>query len=298
MKLDVLGLEAFVAVAEQGGFGRAAAALHITQTGLTRRLQTLEQALGVRLLERTTRATSLTVVGRDFLPRARRLLADLRGAFTEVREGARAQRGEVTIACVPTVGVQYLPRIVKRYAERFPGNRIRILDHASVDVAAAVLRREAEFGINIAGTHHPDLVATPLLRDRFVLVCRDDHPLASRKALAWRSLEGHPLVFVGQVSGNRQLLDLALGGQELRLQFRYEVQRSSTAVGLAAQGLGAAIVPALAMQKGAYPSLRVIALREPVVTRALALLARRNASLSPAAAALYELVRSSASATP
>jgi DNA-binding transcriptional LysR family regulator len=137
-----------------------------------------------------------------------------------------------------------------------------------------------------------------LLRDRFVMVCRDDHPLAARRSLAWRQLEGHPLVFMGHVSGNRQLLELALGGQELRLQFRYEVQRSSTAVGLAAQGLGAAIVPALAIHKGAYPSLRVIALREPVVTRALALLGRRNASLSPAAAALYELVRSSASATP
>jgi DNA-binding transcriptional LysR family regulator len=297
MKLDVLGLEAFVAVADHGGFGRAAEGLHITQTGLTRRVQNLEAVLGLRLLERTTRSTTLTASGREFLPRARRLLADLQGAFTEMREGGRAMRGDVTIACVPTVGVQYLARIMKRYAARHPENRIRVLDHSSVDVAAAVLRREAEFGITLAGTHHPELAATPLLKDRFVMVCRSDHALARRKSLAWRDLEGHPLVFVGRVSGNRELLDVALGDGELRLQLRYEVQRSSTAVGLAAEGLGAAIVPALAWQKVAYPSLRMIPLRRPVVTRSLTLIVRRNASLSPAAQALYDLVRA-APATP
>ena len=292
MKLDVLGLQAFAAIAEQGTFSRAAQALHITQTGLTRRLQSLEQVLGVRLVERTTRSSVLTAVGAGFLPRARRLLQELEGAFTEVREGGRAQRGDVTIACVPTAGVQYLPRIVKRYAVRHPENRIRILDHSSVDVAAAVARREAEFGINIAASGHADLVATPLVSDRFVLACRRDHPLARSRSLAWKQLRSHPLIFVGQVSGNRQLLDAALGEREVQLQIRYEVQRSSTALGLAMEGLGAAIVPAMAVQPGAYPEIRVIPLTAPVVSRRLVLLARRNASLSPAAEALFVLLRS------
>lgn len=290
MKLDVLGLEAFVAVADHGGFGRAAGQLHITQTGLTRRIQNLEEILGVRLLERTTRAVGLTASGRDFLPRGRELLADLRAAFTELREGGRSRRGDFTIACVPTVGVRFLAGVMSRYAAQFPENRVRILDHASVDVATAVLRREAEFGINIAGTHHPDLDAIPLLKDRFALACRRDHPLARHKSLAWRDLEGHPLVFVGRVSGNRELLDVALGEGELRLELRYEVQRSSTAVGLAAAGLGPAIVPSLAWQEDAWPKLKLIPLRRPVVTRALTLIARRNAVLSPAARALYDLV--------
>ena len=292
MKLDVLGLQAFAAIADQGTFSRAAQSLHITQTGLTRRLQSLEQVLGVRLVERTTRSSVLTAVGMGFLPRARRLLRELESAFTEVREGGRAQRGDVTIACVPTAGVQFLPRIVKRYAERHPENRIRILDHSSVDVAAAVARREAEFGINIAGSGHPDLVATPLVSDRFVLACRRDHPLARSRALAWKQLRAHPLIFVGHVSGNRQLLDAALGEGEVQLQIRYEVQRSSTALGLAMEGLGAAIVPAMAVQPGAYPEIRVIPLSAPVVSRRLVLLVRRNASLSPAAEALFALLRS------
>ncbi len=292
MKLDVLGLQAFIAIADFGGFGRAAEALHITQTALTRRLQNLEEGLGVRLVERTTRSTALSPLGRDFLPRARRLVDDLGAALVEIRETGKALRGDVTIACVPTVGVHYLPRIIQRYAARHPDNRVRILDHASADVAEAVLRREAEFGINILGSHHPDLAGTPLLEDRFVLACRDDHPLARRTSLAWRQLEPYPLIFVGQMSGNRHLLDVALGAADLRLRFQFEVQRSSTAVGLVAAGVAAAVVPRLALQKGAYPRLRMVALRDPVVSRTLVLLSRKNAELSPAARALHELIAS------
>jgi DNA-binding transcriptional LysR family regulator len=294
MKLDTLGLQAFIAIAEHGSFGRAAEGLHVTQTGLTRRLQNLEAFLGVRLVERTTRSVALTPIGREFLPQARRLVSELAAALTEIRESGKALRGEITIACVPTVGVQYLPRIIQQYSARHPGSRFRILDHASFRVAEAVLRREAEFGITLAGSHDPELATVPLLKDRFVLVCRRDHPLARKKRLAWRELQAHALIHSGLESGNRQLLDAALGTRGLNLKAAYEVQRSSTAVGLVAEGVGVAVVPQLAMQKGAYPELRVIALDEPVVSRTLVLMTRRKAYLTPPAQALYDLIRSQA----
>jgi DNA-binding transcriptional LysR family regulator len=291
MNVDVLGLEAFLAIAEQGRFHKAARQLHITQTALTRRLQNFEGQLGVELVERTTRSVALTHLGAAFLPQARRLHAELQAALVELRESGRAQRGDVTIACVPTVGVRYLPRVLERYAARHPGNRIKVLDESSSGVAGAVLRREAEFGIHIAGPEPPELASVPFLEDRFVLVCRDDHVLARRRELAWRQLEGHPLVFVGAESGNRPLLDAALAGVRPRLDAHYEVQRSSTAIGLAAAGVAAAIVPGLALQEGAHPRLRVVALVKPVVSRTLVLVTRKGARLSPAAQALYDLFR-------
>lgn len=68
MKIDMLGVQAFVAIAKQGGFQRAAGTLNITQTALSRRLQTLEGFLGVKLVERTTRSVALTRIGGNFLP--------------------------------------------------------------------------------------------------------------------------------------------------------------------------------------------------------------------------------------
>ena len=290
MKIDTLGVEAFITIAEQGSFQRAADAIHITQTALTRRLQNFESLLGVKLVERTTRSVALTRIGQDFLPQCRRLLTDLASALGEIQKTGQAQRGDVSIACVPTVGIQYLPRVIQEYSARYPENRIKILDHASSDVAAAVLRREAEFGINIGGPHHPDLRSVPLLEDRFVVICRGDHPLAGKKRISWKQLEPYPLILSGEVSGNRPLLDSALGAQGLALQSFYEVQRSSTAVGLVAEGVAAAVVPSLAIQKGAYPAITVVALSDPVVSRTLVLVSRRTAHLSPAAQALYDLI--------
>jgi len=294
MKIDTLGVQAFIAIAERGSFGRAAADLHITQTALSRRMQNLESFLGVKLVERTTRSVALTQLGRDFLPQARRLLTDLATALVEIRETGKSLRGDVTIACVPTVGVHYLPRIIQQYSALHPDNRIKILDHASSQVASAVMRREAEFGINMQGAHDPELSSVALLKDRFVLVCRKDHPLAKKKQVAWKQLEPHALILAGHESGNRPLLDTALEEQEVTLRSFYEVQRSSTAMGMVAEGLGAAVVPGLAVQEGAYPSLAVIPLVHPVVSRTLVLLSRTKAHLTPAAQALYDLIRKQA----
>jgi DNA-binding transcriptional LysR family regulator len=294
MKIDTLGVQAFIAVADQGTFSRAAESLHITQTALSRRLQNLEAFLGVKLVERTTRSVALTRIGEEFLPQARRLLTDLASALVEIRETGKALRGDVTIACVPTVGVQYLPRIVRQYAALHPRNRLRILDHSSSGVAAAVLRREAEFGINMQGAAHPELTSIPLLEDRLVLVCRDDQPLARRRRLAWKALAPYAVILPGHESGNRPQLDLVLERHKLKLQAFYEVQRSSTAVGMVAKGVGVAVVPALAVQSDAYPGLRVIPLVEPVVSRTIVLLSRTRAQLTPAAQALYDLIRKQA----
>ncbi len=289
MKIDTLGVQAFIAIAEHRSFQKAARSLHLTQTALSRRLGNLEASLGVRLVERTTRSVALSRIGEDFLPQARRLLGDLASALTEIRETGKAMRGDVTIACVPTVGVQYLPRIVQAYAHQHPGNRIRVLDHASANVADAVLRREAEFGIHIGGAHDDELHSVPLLEDRYVLVCRDDHPLADRQRLRWAQLAPYPLIFAGPGSSNRPLLDGGLGDAARALRPFFEVQRSATALGLVAAGAGVAVVPRLALQKGAYPMLRTIALVDPVVSRTMVLIRRRTAQLTPAAQALYDL---------
>ncbi len=197
----------------------------------------------------------------------------------------------MTIACVPTMGLHYLPEVIQTYAQAHPDNRIRVLDHASSTVVAAVLRREADFGIAIAAAQQQELTSVPLLEDEFVLICRRDHALARRRRLRWKQLAGHPLILAGFDSGNRPLLDLALAGKDVDLRVFFEVQRSATAVGMVAQGVGAAIVPRLAMQPGAYSQIRTIALVDPVVSRRMVLVSRKGAHLSPAAQALYDAVR-------
>jgi DNA-binding transcriptional LysR family regulator len=290
MKLDVLGVQAFVALAERESFGKAADSLYISQGALSRRIRKLEDYLGVTLVDRTTRSLQLSRVGLGFLPQARRLLSELQGALQQIREMREVRGGDVTMACVPTVSVRLLPAVLEAYGASYPSNRVSVLDHSAEGVVKAVLERAAEFGIGIAGNHGPDIETEELLHDRFVLVCRKSHRLAKRPRIAWSELAGVPLILPGTGSSNRPLLDDQLpSGIELRAKF--EVQRSATAIGLAAAGAGAAIVPGLALQPAAYPMLAAIPLVRPAASRAFVLLRHRGGSLSPAAEALVQIVR-------
>jgi DNA-binding transcriptional LysR family regulator len=294
MKIDALGIQAFIAIAEEGGFQKAANTLHITQTALTRRLQNLEAYLGVKLVERTTRSVALTKIGSDFLPHGRRLLTELQSVLLEMQQSGKAQRGDISIACVPTAGVHYLPRIIKRYSAAYPNNRIKILDHLSDGVTEAVLSREAEFGIRQSGPQHPELSSVPLLRDRYVVICHEDHLFAGRKRITWKQVASCPLILPSHFRTSRTLVEAALAGRNVTLQPHYEVGRSSTAVGMVAEGLAAAIVPGLALNASAHRALRMVPIVDPVISWTLVLVARKNAHLSPAAQALYDMLRKEA----
>ncbi len=235
------------------------------------------------MLDRTTRKVSLTSVGRDFLPKARRLLDDFDDSILNIRELAERQIGQVTLACIPTAAFYFLPSVIRLYNERYPKIRIRLLDLSANEGLEAVLRGEADFGINMMSGQHPDIEFVSLVNEPFVLACRRDHELAKRTSVTWSELSDYRLIGVGRLSGNRMILDHALSGLSWRPQWFYEVQHLSTSLGMVEAGLGVSAMPSLAMPAADHPTLVSIPLTDPVVNRTLGLVYRRGASLSPAA---------------
>jgi len=290
MNLDLADLRAFVAVADLGSFHAAAETLHLSQPALSRRIVKLEDMLGVRLFERTTRRVSLTLVGRELLHKAHFLLDQVEGSLMGIRELTSAWMSEVAIACVPSAVYYFLPAVLLRYRKRFPGIRVRILDDGANDCLARVMRGEVEFGLNFIGTQEADIEFEPILREAFVLVCRRDDPLAERRQLTWSELASQRLITVSKASGNRLLLDLALAELPVKPQWQYEVRHVSMPPALVEAGLGVAAVPQLAMPATEHPQLIAIPLVEPKVTRTLGLMRRRGRSLSPPAEELYALI--------
>lgn len=291
MKIDTAGLQAFVAIADNGSFHKAGGQLNLSQTGVSRRLQQLELQLGVKLLDRTTRVVSLTPVGAVFLPKARQLIHDLEASMVELRDVKRHSRGTVVIACVITGALHFLPNVLQRYARRFPGNRVKILDSASPEVAEAVLQRRSEFGINVVTRRDPELETMTVVHDPFVLMCREDHPLAERARVRWHELEKQDdVITLGRGSGSETILNYAITRLKLDLRGTFEAQHASTALGLVAAGAGVAVLPSMTRRKGTYPRIRMVPIVDPVVERELALIKRRGTTLSPAAEALYDMV--------
>ena len=283
MEYELVDIRSFVKIAEVGSFHEAAELLHISQPALTRRIKKLEEGLGTSLLDRTTRRVSLTSVGRDFLPKARRLLDDFEDSILNIKELAERQVGQVTLASIPTAAFYFLPSVIRLYNQQYPQIRIRLLDLSANEGLEAVLRGEADFGINMMSGQHPDIEFHALVKEPFVLACRRDHVLADRKSVKWIELGGHQLIGVGRLSGNRMLLDNALAGLAWRPKWFYEVQHLSTSLGLVEAGLGISVMPSLAMPAVDHPTLVSVPLVEPVVDRTLGLVTRRGSSLSPAA---------------
>jgi len=289
INFDLNDLLAFRAVAEQQNFRRAAETVHLSQPAFSRRIDKLEQALGVRLLERTTRRVTLTAVGRDFERKVRELLDELDTTLLGIRGVAATRMGEVTVACVPSTVYYYLSQVIRLYHERCPKVRVRVLDAGANEALAAVSRGEADFGLNFMGSQEGDLEFKPLVEERFVAACRRDHPVAKLKKVAWAQLRAHDFIAVSRSSGNRVLLDQALAGVPDRPQAIYEAMHVTTALGLVEAGLGVAAVPAMAMPGPGHPLLVSVPLVDPVVTRKIGLIRRRGRSLSPAAQQLFDL---------
>jgi DNA-binding transcriptional LysR family regulator len=289
INFDLNDLLAFRAVAELTNFRRAAESVHLSQPAFSRRIDKLEQALGVRLLERTTRRVTLTAVGRDFERKVRELLDDLDATLLGIRGGAVTRMGEVTVACVPSTVYYYLSQVIRRYHERCPKVRVKVLDAGANEVLAAVARGEADFGLNFIGAQEGELEFKPLVEERFVAAWRRDHPIAGLRRVSWAQLGQHDYISVGRSSGNRVLLDQALAGVEGRPQAIYEAQHVTTTLGLVEAGLGVAAVPSMAMPAADHPLLVSVPLIEPIVTRKVGLIRRRGRSLSPGAQQLYDL---------
>ena len=291
MNFDLGDLRAFIAVAELASFRAAAETIHLSQPALSRRIDKLEDALGVRLFDRDTRNVELTAVGRDFARKARTLLDDLDAILLGVRDVAANRWGQVTLACIPSTVHYFLPTVLRQYHERFPRIRVRILDESANEVLSAVVHGEAELGLNMIGSDEPTLEFEPLLTESFVAACHRDHPLAHQRAVTWAELGRYDFMTVDKASGNRLVLDLALASKRERPQACFESRHVSTLVGFVESGLGVAAVPRLSMPRKGHPLLVSLPIVDPEVTRTVGLIKRRGRSLSPAAEHLYEMLR-------
>jgi DNA-binding transcriptional LysR family regulator len=197
--------------------------------------------------------------------------------------------GEVSVACVPSTVYYYLSEVIRRYHDRCPKVRVKVLDAGANEVLASVARGEADFGLNFIGSQEGDLEFKPLAEERFVAACRRDHPVAKLRRVSWAQLSQYDFISVGRASGNRVLLDQALAGLPGRPQAIYEAQHMTTTLGLVEAGLGVAAVPAMAMPGPGHPLLVSVPLIDPVVTRKVGLIRRRGRALSPAAQQLFDL---------
>lgn len=289
MNVSSRQLRAFVALAQERHFTKAAERCHQTQPAFSALIRTLEEAVGVRLFDRTTRRVELTPEGVLFNESALRLLNDLDAVMGDIQDHVAKRRGRVAVAALPSLAAGWLPGIYAQFHARFPGIELHLNDallepcldmvrHSVVDIAVAAQGRD------MAG-----LMAEPLCEDYFHLVCRDDHPLALRPAVHLRELKGNAMIQLGQGSSIRQ--SLARNPDLSGLNSFLEVDHLATVTGLLVAGLGVSLVPSMTLFQFRHERIRVVPLAAgSQLKRSLYLIRRREKSLSSAAQAFYDVL--------
>ena len=284
-------LRALVEVGTRLSFSAAAEALHVSQPALSRRIDKLEATLRLRLFDRTTRRVALSESGRQFLLHAQAALDLLEQAAAGVSDRAERRASRVTVACVPSVANDLLPRMLRRFCADHDAIRVRVIDESAPVVLDSVLSGAADFGLNFIGAQEADAVFEPVLEERYVLVMREEHRLARRRSVAWAELADERMVSVSSASGNRGLIDRAVARLKRRPAIFYEANHVAGALGLVEAGLGVAALPRLALAGSSHRTLLGVPLIRPVIDRTLGLLVRKGTVLDGPALALYDLLR-------
>lgn len=194
--MELRHLRAFVVLAEELNFTRAATRLHVVQQALSTQIRQLEEDLGVDLFVRTTRRVTLTEAGRALLSHAPSVLEHLATALDDVRQTGEGARGSLTLGLLATASLDFTPTLLRALAHEHPGMDVSIRNVAFDDPSGGVRNRAADVALVWRPFDERGLACEPLFTDERVAVLPVDHPLAAREVVDARQLADQPFVWV------------------------------------------------------------------------------------------------------
>ncbi|WP_158904883.1 LysR family transcriptional regulator [Burkholderia sp. L27(2015)] len=282
-------LQAFVLAYRLGVLTRAADQMFITQSAVSVLIRQLEEVLGMRLFDRTSRTLRPTVAAQEILPTAERMLRDLESIRVGARELTLRERGHLRFAATPSVSAAILPKLIAEYKVLYPNIVVSMDDAAPDRLTAAMLTGDVEFGIGTLGDKPEGIGLRCLVRDHLCAICLRESKLARKRKVTWEDVLDQPWITVRSSSGIRNLIDETLRALGVRKTVQYEVSYMTTGLSMASCGLGVAIFPGVLLGSFPHPDLVARKLEQPVVTRDVQLITRAEHSLSPAAESFIDL---------
>ncbi|MFM0727291.1 LysR family transcriptional regulator [Paraburkholderia strydomiana] len=288
MNVSLQQLKVFVAVARERSFTRAAREFDLTQSAVSRCVRELEDAVELKLFDRTTRQVELTHAGASLERRIGRLLDEIELTLLEERAAYDGHTGVVVLASNPVLSSSWVAQALARCASAFPELIVSVRDQPQCGVLASVEQGEVDFGlVSLAQPFDNELLhAQVIFRTPLHAVIPPTHPLASHDSVAWRALRECSLITLNADTGVRTALELAFSTNELKRRPLQELGHVAAVSRMVELGLGVGVLPVDAHWPAPAGSL-VSRPLVPEVTVTTFLVHRRNRSLRPNAAAAW-----------
>jgi DNA-binding transcriptional LysR family regulator len=289
--VDLSHLEVLVAVAQEKGFSRAAERLHRTQPAVSQTIRRLEEELGKRVFDRSSKDGTLTDAGRVLYAYALQILNLRRDARAAIQELGDLHRGKLVIAANEYTVVHLLP-LVSAYRTRHPNIKLEVKRSLASEIPSELLRRDAEIGLLTYRPAQPGLAGMPVARDDLALLVAPDHRLARRASVSIRELGAESFLAHNVRSPYRERVVQTFDRYRTPLNIVIELPSLDAIKRLVERGLGVALMPRrVAQDEIARGDLVAITVREMRFRRLVHVVYRDGADLSHAARAFLACAR-------
>ena len=243
LRLELVDLETFAAVATLGSFSAAARQLNITQPSVTSRIQRLESSLGTKLLIRTTRKVELTRRGSLLRTEADKTLAGLRRIADRFRLDAAVARSRVVVAATPMVAATMLPDVIRSHGERHPGVDIQVRDLRHGDALQAIAAGDADVAVVAFDGKDRRFRSQTLRNEDMVLIVPPNHRLARSGRATLDEIVAFPLMMLEQYETMKARIAAEVARHGLTLKPAASAGNLNTLVGMLDAGMGVLLLP-------------------------------------------------------
>ena len=283
-------LQTFLLVGEHSSFRVAAEKSFRSQSAVSAQIRQLEEQLGVSLFHRTTRSVRLTDEGHQLLECARRALLEVESGLRKIQESADIRRGRVSLSCSPTIAETRLARVLAAFEQEYPGIEVHVRELTSAALFDSVRKREVDFGIGPL-IETQDFHFEPLLDDPIYALVPKRFVTTTKDTISFATLTNMPLLVLNHATALRGMLEAAMKERHLTFTTRYEFTQAQTLISMASAGLGAAVLPKVALPSRLDPSVYALRIVNPPLLRKVAVITMRGQALSPASLRLVQLLR-------
>lgn len=271
-------LLAFLEISRVHNFAKAAERIHLSPSGMSMLVKDLEEQVGARLFDRTTRSVSLTDAGRRLIPVAERVLHELHSIEGLLGGTKAAVRSRLDVAATPMVSSSLMPLVVREFANSHPQLRIHLADVDVGTVRRMVLEGESDVGLGFFVKPAAGLIRQPVCRFRLMRISPPGTvPKGVGPSRPWSSMAGLPLVSLPPDNPIQALIESHLSRAHKGGEERAVMNLLGTLIGMVRAGLGHAIVPSFALEECLMHDLGVAMLTEPAVHLELFQVSRRGA---------------------
>jgi len=283
--MDTQNMKAFLCVARHASFSAAAEELHLTQPAVSKRIQLLEEDLGLQLFDRSGRAVSLTEHGNSLLPRAKEILLRIEMAREEILQNSTEVAGTLSLAISHHIGLHRLPPVLKSYSRQYPAVALDVEFTDSELAYGAVAKGEIELAVITLGPQQENQIeGKKIWHDPLCFAATPDHPLAGSNQLELRELSDHSAILPNRNTYTGMIIASLFAQRQLKLQIGMATNYMETIKSMAGIGLGWAIIP----ESMLGDELIKLAVSDALIERDLGYIYHRNRHLSNAAAAFVE----------